>query len=62
MWYNIAKNGQQSEQEFTVTLFSFLWTQKQAMSLKHDESQEIEEQFILRLPPVSNFYYLRIKV
>ncbi|XP_050997795.1 transcription initiation factor TFIID subunit 7-like [Acomys russatus] len=26
-------------------------TQEQAMSLKHDESYEIEEQFILRLPP-----------
>lgn len=27
------------------------------MSLMQDESQDIEEQFILRLPPVSNLYF-----
>lgn len=26
------------------------------MTLKHDESQDTEEQFILRLPQVSNVY------
>lgn len=50
---NIIRDGQQSEQEFVVTFFFF---ELKAMTLKHEESQDTEEQFILRLPQVSNIY------
>lgn len=56
--YNIIRDGLQSEQEFVCSDFVFFvfMNSKKAMTLKHDESQDIEEQFILRLPQVSNVY------
>jgi hypothetical protein len=60
LWSIISntRDDYQSEKEFLMTcLFSlcFLWTKKQAMSVRL-ECHDVEEQFILRLPPVSNFY------